>query len=254
MKRPLIAGYWKMNTTREQAVTLAGGIRDHTRNTEHAEVLVCPPFPYLDAVGSTLKDSQVQLGAQDLYHQPEGAYTGEVSSEMISELGWRFVLIGHSERRHIIGESNSLINQKVHAALNTSLLAVLCVGETLEQRNNGETETILEQQLFAGLAGVSEKQLLSVTVAYEPVWAIGTGKTATPDQAEEAHAHLRKLITERYNTDSSELVRILYGGSVKPENAGELMSRTNVDGALVGGASLYVDSFIGIIDALIQDS
>lgn len=250
MKRALIAGNWKMNTTRATAVALAGAIAAQVRRElPHADLLVCPPFPYLEAVGAALAGSAVQLGAQNAYCEPPGAFTGEVAIEMLLDVGCRYVILGHSERRHVLGESDALINRKVRAALERGLPVILCVGELLAEREANRTEAVLNGQLQAGLAGVAAERLGEVVIAYEPVWAIGTGKTATPAQAESAHAHLRNWLANRYNSSAAAQVRILYGGSVKPDNARELLSQPNVDGALVGGASLQAESFLAIVRA-----
>lgn len=248
MRRPLIAGNWKMNSDRNGAVELATGIAK-SADGSGAEVLICPPYVYLDAAIRAVAGTSVAVGAQDAYFESNGAFTGEISGSMLVDLGCHYVLLGHSERRNVIGETDELINKKVHAALEAGLVAVVCVGELLEQREAGQTAEVVKSQFLGSLAGVSEEQLQKIVIAYEPVWAIGTGKTATPEQAQEVHADLRKLIESHYNSGSAEAVRILYGGSVKPSNAAELMSQPDIDGALVGGASLKADSFSQIIDA-----
>lgn len=248
MRRPLIAGNWKMNLTRAEAIDLASGLASASFESD-AEVLVCPTPVFVDAVASAVKDSSVAVGGQDVYFESNGAFTGETSCAMLNDLGCTFVILGHSERRNVIGETDELINKKVHAALAAGLTPVLCVGELLEQRESGQTQEVVKGQFEGSLAGVTEEQIRNVVIAYEPVWAIGTGKTASPEQAQEVHADLRKLLAERYNSEISESVRILYGGSVKPNNAAELLSQTDIDGALVGGASLKVDSFTAIVNA-----
>lgn len=248
MRRPLIAGNWKMNMDREGSVALAREIAA-SANGEGAEVLICPPYVYLDAVVQATEGSSVAVGAQDVYFEGNGAFTGEISTAMLADLGCKYVILGHSERRNVIGETDDLINRKVHAVLAAGLNPVVCVGELLEQREAGQTAEVVRGQFEGSLAGVSEEQMGSIVIAYEPVWAIGTGKTATPEQAQEVHADLRKLLEEHYNAGLAESVRILYGGSVKPANAKELMSQADIDGALVGGASLKADSFGAIIDA-----
>lgn len=248
MRRQLIAGNWKMNTESADAIALAeslvSGLADQSDN---ADVLICPPYPWLQSVVAAVAGSRIGVGAQNCWHEPSGAYTGEVSTSMIKAAGCRSVILGHSERRHVLDESDALINQKVHAVLGAGLQAVLCVGELLEEREEDRTEEVLTAQMAGGLAGVGD--LSNVVIAYEPVWAIGTGKTATPDQAEEAHAHLRKWIETHYTPESAAGIRILYGGSVKPDNAESLLSQENVDGALVGGASLKAELFLPIIAA-----
>ncbi|MEK6270916.1 MAG: triose-phosphate isomerase, partial [Planctomycetales bacterium] len=206
-------------------------------------------FVYLEAVGSALQGTPIALGAQDMYFEKAGAFTGEISGPMLEDLGCRYVILGHSERRHVLGETDALINQKVLAALALGLLPILCVGELLEEREAGQTEAVVRRQMQGSLAGVSATQMEQVVIAYEPVWAIGTGKVASPEQAQSVHADLRRLIEECYNPEVASVVRIQYGGSVKPDNAGELLSLPDVDGALVGGASLKADDFLGIIAA-----
>lgn len=249
MRRCLVAGNWKMNTSRDEAVSLAGSLAERFADPGDVEVMVAPPFLWLDRVASVLAGSAVSLGAQNAWHEPSGAFTGEVSLQMIREAGCRWVILGHSERRHVLGEGDELIREKVDAALSAGLQVILCLGETLEQREAGQTEAVLDGQLSGGLDRIDAERLEPLVLAYEPVWAIGTGLTATPDQAESAHAHLRKQLASRYNSGVGDATRILYGGSVKPENAVELIGQPDVDGALVGGASLSVDSFVGIIEA-----
>ena len=250
MTRFLVAGNWKMNTDQASGITLATALAAVVPATEEfVEVLVCPPFPYLAAIRAAVSDSGVQLGAQNVYFEESGAFTGEVSVAMLKDVGCSYVIIGHSERRHVLGETDNDINKKVRAALSGGLTVVLCVGELLSEREAGQTDRILDIQLGGGLADIGVGDAEGIVIAYEPVWAIGTGVTATPDQAESAHAHIRKWVANRYNTEFSDLVRILYGGSVKPDNAESLLQQSNVDGALVGGASLRADSFVPIIDA-----
>ena len=248
MRRPLIAGNWKMNMDRDGSTELAAGIAAAS-SAEGAEVLVCPPFVYLDAVAQALKGSAVNLGSQDVYFESGGAFTGETSTSMLADVGCNYVILGHSERRNVIGECDKLINKKVHAALAAGLVPVVCVGELLEQRESGQTAEVVRAQFEGSLAGITDEQIRGIVIAYEPVWAIGTGKTATPEQAQEVHADLRKLVENHYNAESAGAVRILYGGSVKPANASELMAQPDIDGALVGGASLKTDSFTAIIEA-----
>ncbi len=252
MRNYLVAGNWKMNTTRTSAVELAAGVKSGVTDHPKVEVLVCPPFPYLGAVGDVLKGSKVCWGAQNAWHEAPGAFTGEVALEMLQDLGCTHVILGHSERRHVLHESDDIIGRKVDAVIAAGMTAVLCVGELLAEREASQTESVLNRQMAAGLANVSAEQTPLLVVAYEPVWAIGTGKTASPEQAESAHLHLRNWLSSRYTPQIGEQVRILYGGSVKPANAGELLSQPNVDGALVGGASLKAADFVGIIDAARQ--
>lgn len=252
MRRILIAGNWKMNTDQASAVALAEGIAAEAGKAPHADLLVCPPFVYLAAVGKTLAGSRVALGAQNMYYEENGAFTGEISAVMLSNLGVKYVILGHSERRHILGESDTIVNKKTLAALAAGLLPVVCVGETLAEREAARTAEVIRQQFNGSLAGVTDNQIENVVIAYEPVWAIGSGKVASPQQAEVVHADLRRLLAKQYNPALAERVRIIYGGSVKPDNAGEILRQKNVDGALVGGASLKTADFIGIAAAAPQ--
>ncbi len=253
MRRLFVAGNWKMNTLAESATSLGSDLaKQYPESIEKVELLVCPPFPYLAAVGSAVDGSAIQLGAQNAYFESPGAFTGEVAVEMLLDVGSEWVILGHSERRHVLGETDETINQKVLACLSKGLKVILCVGELLSEREAGQTESVLDGQMEGGLAGLDVESLQNLAIAYEPVWAIGTGVTATEEQADSAHAHLRNWLTNRYNSDVAQDMRILYGGSVKPGNAGSLMSLPNVDGALVGGASLQFDSFSAIIDAAVE--
>lgn len=250
MRRFLIAGNWKMNTTRQSGVALAGELAGvAAKNEPGVEVLVCPPYPYLIPVAEKISDSAVQLGAQDCYFESPGAFTGEVAVEMLKDCGCRYVILGHSERRHVLGETDGIINRKVRAAISGGLQVILCVGELLNERQAGQTEEVLDRQMHGGLSGISEADAANLVIAYEPVWAIGTGVTATPEQAESAHEHLRNWLATRYTPGFSARVRILYGGSVKADNAESLLGQANVDGALVGGASLKAGTFVPIIEA-----
>jgi len=247
VRRPFIAGNWKMNLTRAESVALASEIAGKSAEAGHVDLAICPPSVYLDAVGAAIKGSGVGLGAQDMYFEPQGAFTGEISGAMLQDLGCRYVILGHSERRHILGETDEVVNRKVKAALQLGLTPILCVGETLEQREAQQTQKVVGDQCAGSLANLTPEQVQQVVIAYEPVWAIGTGKVATPQQAESVHADLRRLLENSYNAATAEAVRIQYGGSVKPENAVDLLSQENIDGALVGGASLKADSFFGIV-------
>ena len=238
-----------MNTDRAAGVELAKGIAAAIADDSSVEVLVAPPSPYLSAIGEAIKGSGVQLGAQNAHFESSGAFTGEVAPEMLLDVGCRYVILGHSERRQIFGETDELINKKVAAAISRGLGVILCLGETLEERDANRTDQVLKTQLAGCLAGRSAEELKDLVIAYEPVWAIGTGRNATPDQAQAAHAFIRNWLTEEFGGEIGERTRIQYGGSVKPDNAAELLSQTDVDGALVGGASLKVDSFVAIIRA-----
>ena len=237
-----------MNLDKAGSTELASALTN-AELPEDVDVAVCPPYVYLDAVSGSVAGSKVALGSQDVYFEASGAFTGEISTSMLADIGCKFVILGHSERRNVIGESNETVNRKVIATLEAGLTPILCVGELLQQREAGETLSVVKAQFEGSLAGVSADQMQQIVLAYEPVWAIGTGKTATPDQAQEVHADLRNIMTESYNAEVAESVRILYGGSVKPDNAAELLSQTDIDGALVGGASLKPDSFLQIIAA-----
>ena len=249
MRRKLVAGNWKMNTSRGEALELASALARCCAAPGRVDVMIAPPFVWLEAVASVIDSSAVLLAGQNAWHEPPGAFTGEVSLGMLKEAGCDCVILGHSERRHVLGESDELIGQKVAAGLAEGLLVILCVGETQAEREAGDTEVVLDRQLLAGLVGCEVELTSRLVIAYEPVWAIGTGLTASPDQAESAHAHLRNQLATRYNSEVGEATRFLYGGSVNPGNAAELMGQANVDGALVGGASLVVESFVAIIEA-----
>lgn len=249
MRKKLIAGNWKMNLDRKQAVELAKSlIANLSRVSSDVELLVCPSSVYLDAVGNALQGSRIELGGQDVYFQGNGAFTGEISTSQLLDLGCRYVILGHSERRQIMGESDSVINQKIKAALQAGLIPILCVGELLEEREADRTMEVIERQFTDSMAGIAAEGAAKIVIAYEPVWAIGTGKTATPEQAQGVHSDLRKLVGNCYNPGIAENMRILYGGSVKPENATELLGQPDIDGALIGGASLKSDSFLAIAE------
>lgn len=247
MRRPFIAGNWKMNLTRAEAVALAEAVAQKATDFPHVDIALCPPFVYLEAVGRAIAGSGIALGAQNMYPEPYGAFTGEISPTMLCDLGCRYVILGHSERRQWLGETDSFINKKVHAALKAGLRPIVCLGEQLTQREAGQTLEVIRQQFESSLARLTAEQMQQTVIAYEPVWAIGTGKVATPHQAEEVHLELRKLIAQRYNEQVAQQVVIQYGGSVKPDNAPELFAQPDIDGALVGGASLKADQFLGII-------
>lgn len=253
MRKPFIGGNWKMNTDGKSAVELAKGVAQKcSALLNKVEICVCPPFVYLPAVKQALGPSNIGLGAQDVYFEPEGAFTGEISCQMLKDVGCRNVIIGHSERRHVIGETDELINKKLLAAIDAGLLPIFCVGELLQQRKAGKTEQVVKEQIQKGLARVTIEKAKAVTVAYEPVWAIGTGINATPQQAQEVHLMIRQLIGRMYNEDFAEQMRIQYGGSVKPDNAYDIMTQQDVDGFLVGGASLKADDFVAIVKAAAQ--
>lgn len=246
MRRPLIAGNWKMNKTVSESIKFARDFVDAVSDVIDRDILICPPFTSLQVLGQIFSGTNVKLGAQNMHFEEKGAFTGEISPLMLKDVGCTFVILGHSERRHIFGENNELINKKVLSAVSHGLIPILCVGELLEERESGKTFKVVSSQLEEGLKGLSKEA--NFVVAYEPVWAIGTGKTATPELAEEVHSFLREKLVELFGKDKAESVRILYGGSVKPENVEGLMAMENIDGALVGGASLKVESFVKIVN------
>ena len=246
MRPPLIAGNWKMNLTLAESVALAKSVRDGSGKAP-GDVSLCVPFTALTVVGETIKGTPIRLGAQDLYWEAKGAFTGELSASMLKEVGVTHVLLGHSERRHIMGETHEFINKKTKAALAAGLTPVVCVGELLEERNCGDTSNVIERQIQKGLDGLSPEDMAKAVVAYEPVWAIGTGKTASPRQAAEVHHFIRKTVSKKWGESTADGLRILYGGSVTPENVKDLMAEPDIDGALVGGASLKADSFAKIV-------
>jgi triosephosphate isomerase (TIM) len=246
-RKLIIAGNWKMNKTVAEALALVNGLKIDLANVKEVDIVVCPPFTALEAVGKSTLDSNLRLGAQNMSEHNFGAYTGEICAGMLKEFSVRYVILGHSERRQYQKESDALIAKKALAAHTASLKPIVCVGETLAEREAGETEKVLQTQVSGSLAGLSGDQMAETIVAYEPVWAIGTGKTATSAQAQEAHAFIRSLLTKQFGEAVARKVRIQYGGSVKPSNARELMGQPDVDGALVGGASLEARSFGDII-------
>lgn len=249
MRKTIIAGNWKMYKTVGEAIELANGLkRDLFKIApEDIDIVICPSFIALTEAAETIAESNIQLGAQNCYWQEEGAFTGEVSCKMIKDAGAKYVIIGHSERRQFFGETNDSVNKKLNAALKAGLLPIVCVGETLAEREKGSTFEIIEGHVQNGLKGISKEDALKVTIAYEPVWAIGTGKTATSVQAQEAHKYIRGILRKMFDTEIADQMRIQYGGSVKPENITELMRQPDLDGALVGGASLKIDSFTAIV-------
>ena len=249
MRKKFIAGNWKLNCTASETETLIKDIVAAKIDPEKATVVVCPPFTSLETAARTLKGSSVDLGAQNMSQHEKGAYTGEVSAEMLLTVGASFCILGHSERRQYYGETDELVNAKAHRALEAGLKPIICVGETLEERESGTTEKVLAGQLDGALAGFSAEALSKTVVAYEPVWAIGTGKTATPEMAEQAHKFIRERISG-INKEAAESLPILYGGSMKPGNASELMAQPDIDGGLIGGAALKAEDFVAIVNAV----
>ena len=247
MRKPLIVGNWKMFKTVRETVSFISELRGTVRDVRSVEIVVAPPFTSLAAAVEAARDSNIGVAAQNMHGQRDGAFTGEVSGHMIREAGAEWVIVGHSERRAMFGDNDETVNKKLIAALGLQLVPIMCVGETLDQRERQQTLAVLDQQLQQGLDSITADQLTRMVLAYEPVWAIGTGRTATPAQAQEAHAHIRGRLRQWFGVDTAERVRILYGGSVKPENIASLFAQPDVDGGLVGGASLDVHLFTAIV-------
>jgi len=248
-RRTFIAGNWKMNMRRDSATALANAVVAGVGESPKVDVALCPPAVYLAAVAECVVGTSVGLGGQNLCPEDDGAFTGEINAAMLADVGCGYVILGHSERRQLMGETDAQVSKKLHAAMAGNLIPIVCVGETLEQREANETEQIVSDQLKGSLAGLDEARAASIVIAYEPVWAIGTGRTASPEQAEAVHAFIRNLLVDDFGEDVAGQIRIQYGGSVKPGNAAELLSQPNIDGALVGGASLKAEDFLGIIAA-----
>ncbi len=247
MRKLFIAGNWKMNMLTAEAAALAAQLVEALKGVKDMDLAVAPPYTSLAAVAEVLAGSNIALAGQNLFWEEKGAYTGAVSGPMLRDIGCSHVIIGHSERRQYFGETDDSVNKRLKAAYASGLLPIVCVGETLEERESNKTIEVVDRQVRQGLSGIGRTEAQSLVIAYEPVWAIGTGKTATPGQAEEVHARIREIIADLYDRDLAEGMQIQYGGSVKPDNAGELMAQPDIDGALVGGASLKVESFTGIV-------
>ncbi len=248
MRKYIIAGNWKMNKDLSEAVQLASELKAELEGKSlNADVIIAPPAVTLEAVNSIIKGSVIKLSSQNMHFADSGAFTGEISAQMIKSVGCKYVILGHSERRTIFGETDEMINKKVHQALSNNITPILCCGESLEERENGTTFNVIEHQIKSALKDLSATQIENMIIAYEPIWAIGTGKTASPEQAQEVHAFIRKLLAELSNQEIANNITIQYGGSVKPGNAKELLSQPDIDGALVGGACLKADSFRDII-------
>ncbi len=247
MRKKIIAGNWKMNKTDVEAAPFARDLKVKTLNIRNTEIVICPPFTALSAVYDILKDSKIKIGAQNVHWELSGAFTGEISAKMIDKAGCRYVIIGHSERRQYFGETNQIVNKKIKQTLTTCLEPIVCIGETLRQRQDGHTQEFVKTQIIEGLEGLSFDQIQRLVLAYEPVWAIGTGVTATPGQAQEVHLFIRELIQEIFNSQIAGSIHILYGGSVKPDNIRDLLTQKDIDGGLIGGASLKIDSFVEMI-------
>ncbi len=249
MRKPIIAGNWKMNKTVAEAKSLAEGIKIDLSECTSVDVILCPPFTALKTVSDSISGTQIKLGAQNMNAELAGAFTGEVSPEMLRDVYCHYVILGHSERRALFGETDAIVNAKVKSALKNNLLPIVCVGETLEERDAGKVEEVVERQVRESLADLSADEMKKAIIAYEPVWAIGTGRTATPEQAQEVHALIRKILADIFDDGTAQAVRIQYGGSMKPGNAGELLAQPDIDGGLIGGAALDPHSFIQIVKA-----
>jgi triosephosphate isomerase len=247
MRKPFICANWKMNTDKASGLALAQATAKAAARTPSVEVGVCPPACYIEAIVAAARGTPLVVGGQNMHFEASGAFTGEIAGPMLKALGCAYVILGHSERRHIFGETDELVSKKVHAAFKFGLKPILCVGEKIEERQSNQTEAVVRRHVTAGFAGLTKEQAHEVVIAYEPVWAIGTGLTATPEQAQDVHAFIRKLLASLVDADTAQAVRIQYGGSVKPENARDLMARADIDGALVGGASLKAEGFAAII-------
>lgn len=246
-RRYFIAGNWKMNKTSSEAAALAKGVVEAVGKVSSVDIAVCPTFTSLESASKVLAGSTVKLGAQNMYFEKSGAFTGEISADMLKELNCTYVILGHSERRQYFKECDCLINKKVKAALAAGIKPILCVGETLQQREANQTIDVVSTQTKGGLDGISSADAANVVVAYEPVWAIGTGKTATPEMAQEVHAEIRKVLAQMFGAETAESMQILYGGSMKPQNADELLAQKDIDGGLIGGAALKADSFAELV-------
>ena len=251
MRKKIIAGNWKMNKTVEDAVELANAIKEVLGNCTDVDVVLCPPFTALKSVSDVVSETQINVGSQNMSSEDEGAYTGEISHAMLKELYVRYVILGHSERREYYKETDFWINKKVKKALEKNLRPILCVGEKLEDREGGNTESVVEVQVREGLKDIPASAYTELVIAYEPVWAIGTGKVATSAQAQEVHAFIRNIVKDLVGAEAADAVRIQYGGSMKPDNAPELLSQPDIDGGLIGGAALNADSFAGIVHAAV---
>ena len=247
MRKLFVAGNWKMNKTMLEAVELVNGLKREIGDVEAVDIAVCPVSVCLSEVGDLTADSNIKVGAQNVYWEDSGAFTGEISAAMLKSLNVTYVILGHSERRQFFGDTNETVNKKIAAVLKHDLLPIVCIGESLEEREAGRTMDVIKEQCEGSLANLTAEEMEKITIAHEPIWAIGTGKTATSDQAQEVHAFIRGWLKKKFGEDAANVIRIQYGGSVKPENTVELLSQPDIDGALVGGASLKVDSFSAII-------
>jgi len=249
MRKKIVAGNWKMNLTLQEGLALVEAIKSNLSDIQKSDMVVCPPFPFLVPIAEVLKGTRIGLGAQNMFFEEKGAFTGEVSAPMLLSTGTQYVILGHSERRKYFGETNETVNKKVKKAIVSKLTPIMCVGETLAQREKDETESIITSQVTEGLFELLAADVRKMIIAYEPIWAIGTGRTASPEQAVEVHQLIRSIVAKKFGEETAGQVRIQYGGSVKPDNAEALLSQPDIDGALVGGASLKADSFEAIVRA-----
>ncbi len=249
MRKPIIAGNWKMNKTLQEARDFVAEVKTNIPNPEQVDSVICAPALFLERLLQETKDSDLKIGAQNMHFEDSGAFTGEISPLALKDLGVQYVIIGHSERREMFNETDETVNKKVHSAFKHGLVPIVCVGETLEERERDEWKDVINRQLTEGLRGLTAEQVKNLVIAYEPVWAIGTGKTASADDANEVCEYIREVIAGQFSREAAEAMRIQYGGSVKPENIHELMSRPHIDGALVGGASLDPESFLKLLEA-----
>ena len=253
MRKIIIAGNWKMYKNISEAIELANSLKRELYNITTVDIVICPVFTALSEVNEIIMDTNIQLGAQDMFWEDQGAFTGEVSASMLKDVGCQYVIIGHSERRQYFAETDEAVNKKIKASLKSDLIPIVCVGENLDQREKNETFDIVNSQIKRCLEGISSQEVAKIIIAYEPIWAIGTGKTATSGQAQEIQGFIRNLLSKLYNEDIASQIRIQYGGSVKPENIAELIEQKDIDGALVGGASLKIDSFVSIIKNCLKE-
>ena len=250
MRKPIIGGNWKMNRgTPAESIEMLEKFIPLVKDINSVDIVICPPFTALITIYDLIKTTNIKLGAQNMYFEEKGAFTGEISAKFLNTVGCEYVILGHSERRDIFKESDDLINKKLKKALSMDLISIVCIGEHLEEREAGKTKDIIQRQMEETFKDLTREEIIKTVIAYEPIWAIGTGKTATPEQAEEIHAFIRELLTKKYDNETADMVRIQYGGSVKPNNAEDLFEKGNIDGGLVGGASLQADSLFEIIQA-----
>ena len=250
MRKPIVGGNWKMNKgTPNETVEMLESLIPQVEGINTVEIIIAAPFTVLTSAYKVLKNTNIKLGAQNMYYEDKGAYTGEISPQFLKEIGVEFVILGHSERRDIFKESDALINKKLKKALSMNLKTIVCIGEHLEEKETGKTKDIIQYQINETFKDLSKEEMIKTVIAYEPIWAIGTGKTATPEQAEEIHIFIRNLLSQKFDKETADSIRIQYGGSIKPDNAEDLFNKNNIDGGLVGGASLQANSFFQIIEA-----